>query len=218
MILALLSVVVVLQPPADRHAALVERLLAPDETPLVSYRAHRHLTASTRGGKMRGEMEVVTSFDPEHGFTFTVVSESGSTLICRRVLLQALLTEQQTVGGTARHEAALTRANYDFLAPSMPDDTLPTLDVRARRKSKMLVNGTVYLDPERSDLVRVEGELADRPSFWTRRVRVVRRYDRIGGVHVPVAMESVADVRIVGASTFNMSYRYTEINGHKIDQ
>jgi hypothetical protein len=218
MLLALLSVVIVSQPPVDRHAALVERLLAPDQTPLVSYRAHRHLTASTRGGKMRGEMDVITSFDPERGFTFTVVSESGSTLICRRVLLEALLTEQRTVGRGASHEAALTRANYDFLAPLEPDQLLPTLDVRARRKSKMLLNGTVYLDPERSDLVRVEGELADRPSFWTRRVRVVRRYDRIGGVHVPVGMESVADVRIVGASTFNMSYRYVEINGQKVDQ
>jgi hypothetical protein len=218
MILALLSVAIVLQPPVDRHAALVERLLAPDETPLVSYRAHRHLTASTRGGKMSGEMDVLTSFDPERGFTFTVVAERGSTLICRRVLLEALLTEQRTVGSAAKRDAALTRANYDFLAPVVPDDAQPALDVRARRKSKMLVNGTVYLDPERSDLVRVEGELADRPSFWTRRVRVVRRYDRIGGVHVPVGMESVADVRIVGASTFNMSYRYTEINGRKVDQ
>src|SRR5215471_5473224 len=117
MVLALLSVVIVLQPPVDRQAALVERLLAPDQTPLVSYRAHRHLTASTRGGKIRGEMDVITSFDPERGFTFTVVSESGSALIRRRVLLEALLTEQRTVGSTAKHDAALTRANYDFLAP-----------------------------------------------------------------------------------------------------
>ncbi len=217
--LALRSVLVVTKPtPADRQAGMVECLLAPDAPPLVSYRAQRHLTASTRGGKIHGEMEVITSFDPERGFTFTIVSESGSAVIRRRVLLEALLTEQRTVASAARPEAALSKANYEFRAPSIPDESLPTLDVRARRKSVMLLNGTVFLDPERADLVRVEGELADRPSFWTRRVRIVRRYDRIGGVHVPVGMESVADVRIVGASRFNMSYRYTEINGQKVDQ
>src|SRR5262249_34923964 len=121
MILALLSIVVVPQAPAvDRHGSLVDRFLAPDEQPLVSYRAERHLTASTRGGKMRGEMDVITSFDPERGFTFTIVSESGSSVIRRHVLLAALLTEQRTVASAARHEAALTRANYDFLAPSIP--------------------------------------------------------------------------------------------------
>lgn len=202
----------------DHTAALVDKLLTPDARPLMSYRAMRRLTASTGEGKLRAEMEVMTEFDPERGFTFTIVSESGSSLIRRRVLLKALLTEQRAVTGAARHESALTRSNYDFMAPSIPDDALPTVDVRARRKSVMLVNGTLFLHPERADLVRVEGELADRPSFWTRRVLVTRRYDRVGGVHVPVAMESVADVRIVGASMFTMTYRYIQINGELVAQ
>ena len=35
---------------------LVERFLAPDQQPLVSYRAFRRLAASTRGGKMNGSI------------------------------------------------------------------------------------------------------------------------------------------------------------------
>jgi hypothetical protein len=201
----------------ERHAALVERFLAPDQQPLLEYRAIRHLRASTRGGKLSADMEVMTAFDPQRGFSFTILSESGSGLIRRRVLLEALLTEQRTVASALKHESALTLANYEFLAPLAADTALATLDIRARRKSVMLVNGTLYLDPDRADLVRVEGELADRPSFWTRRVRVVRSYDRIAGVHVPVGMESTADVRIVGASTFAMSYQYLEINGQKVE-
>jgi hypothetical protein len=49
-------------------------------------------------------------------------------------------------------------------------------------------------------------------------VRVVREYDRVGGVHVPVSMTSTADVLIVGASTFSMTYRYAEINGKQIPE
>jgi hypothetical protein len=47
-------------------------------------------------------------------------------------------------------------------------------------------------------------------------VRVVREYAEIAGVHVPVAMRSTADVLIVGASTFEMTYQYEEINGQVV--
>src|SRR5262249_23613734 len=80
-------------------------------------------------------------------------------------------------------------------------------------KHQMLIDGSLYVDGDSADLVRVEGELSKRPSFWTRRVRIVREYARIDHVHVPVSMQSTADVLIVGASSFSMTYRYLEING-----
>jgi len=201
---------------ASPHKQLLDRFLAPEETPLVSYQAVRRLSASTRGGKTRADMEVLTVFDPERGFRFTVLSESGSGLIRRKVLLAALEAEQKIVSKAARDESALTPANYEF-QPLEPTVEAPAaIGVRARRKSVTLVNGTLFVHPERADLERVEGELADRPSFWTKRVRINRRYERIDGVHVPVLMESIADVRVVGASTFTMAYRYTEINGRKV--
>jgi hypothetical protein len=47
-------------------------------------------------------------------------------------------------------------------------------------------------------------------------VDIVRRYERVGGVRVPVEMSSTADVRIAGASSFVMTYDYTMINGQPI--
>ena len=212
----LLALVVVQQTLATPPSQLLERFLAPEATPLVSYRAVRRMTASTRGGRMHAEIEVETAFDPVKGFTYNVLSESGSGLIRRRVLLAALEAEQKAVDQASRDESALTPANYEFSAAAKAEVALVAIAVRAKRKSKMLVNGTLYLHPERLDLERVEGELADRPSFWTRKVQITRRYDRIDGVHVPIAMESTADVRIVGASTFTMNYRYLEINGKRV--
>jgi hypothetical protein len=40
----------------------------------------------------------------------------------------------------------------------------------------------------------------------------------VAGVHVPVSMKSTADVLIVGASSFAMTYRYVEINGKTIPE
>jgi hypothetical protein len=58
--------------------------------------------------------------------------------------------------------------------------------------------------------------LSQRPSIWTKRVHVVREYDRVEGVHVPVSMRSTADVLLVGTSSFSMTYRYVEINGKPV--
>ena len=74
------------------------------------------------------------------------------------------------------------------------------------------MDGSIFVNPDDGDLVRIEGRLSKTPSFWTRRVEVVRHYQRINGVRVPVAIESVAQVLIAGRSTFSMSYEYETVN------
>jgi len=196
----------------------IDRFLAPDHDPLVSYRAFRRLTASTRGGRMSASIEAWTALDPVHGFTYEITAREGSGLIQGRVLVAALDAERDAVKATDRDESALTPANYEFLGINPEDERLIKMDVRPRRKSVMLVNGALFIEADSSDLVRIDGELSKRPSFWTRRVRVIREYQRLEGVHVPVSMSSTADVLIAGASTFSMTYRYTEINGKTVPE
>src|SRR5215510_10412461 len=203
-------------PPADRHA-LLDRFLAPDDPPLVSYRAVRHLSASTRGGKMQASLDAVTTLDPVNGFTYEIKSAEGSSLIQKKVLIAALEAEQKAVAAANRSQSALTPANYEFLDISPLEANLVKVDVRPRRKHVTLVNGSLVIESDSADLVRVEGDLSQRPSFWTRRVHVVREYERVGGVHVPVSMSSTADVLIVGSSSFSMTYRYAEINGKPVE-
>ncbi len=80
----------------------------------------------------------------------------------------------------------------------------------------MLIAGAAFVSRDDADLVRVEGLLSKRPSFWTRKVYVVRRYARIDGVRVPVEMQSSASVLLVGESSFSMTYQYTNINGRAV--
>jgi hypothetical protein len=200
---------------------LVDRFLAPDQTPLISYRAFRRLTASTRAGKMTAAIDVMTSLDPKKGFTYQITSEEGSGTIRNHVLLPALQAEQKAVTADPKH-MALTRDNYEFLTVAAggadAPEALSQVDIKARRKHAMLINGSVFLEGDTADLVRVEGEPTERPSFWTRHVKIVREYARVGGVRVPVSMRSTADVLVVGASNFSMTYRYTEINGAPVVQ
>lgn len=202
----------------DDRPSIIDKFLEPESTPLVSYRAVRRMTASTRGGRMQASMEALTQLDPVHGFTFQILSEDGSTLIRRKVLLAALEAEQKAFMSAEAAGAALTPANYEFLGVTVASERLVKIDVRPRRKHQMLIDGALFVASDSADLVRIEGDLAKRPSIWTRRVRIRREYERVSGVHVPVSMQSTADVLLVGTSSFAMTYRYLEINGRTISQ
>jgi hypothetical protein len=202
---------------ASTTANLLDRFFAPDQQPLVSYRAFRRMTASTRGGKMMASLDAWTSLDPQHGFVYTIAKADGSALIQKRVLIRALEAEQDAVQSSEnKMQSALTPANYEFLDISPIGDRMMRVNVKPRRSHVMLINGHLVIESDSADLVRVEGELSKRPSFWTRRVHVIREYDRIGGVHVPISMTSEADVLIVGSSSFSMDYKYSEINGKPV--
>jgi hypothetical protein len=41
----------------------------------------------------------------------------------------------------------------------------------------------------------------------------VRHYDRVGGIRVPVRLDSTAQIRFAGESTLSMIYKYEMVNG-----
>ena len=87
--------------------------------------------------------------------------------------------------------------------------------IEPRKREDMLVKGEMLLSPE-GMLLRVEGDLVKRPSFWTKSVHLVRQYGRVEGTHVPLRLDIVAQVRLVGTSRLSMTYRYLEINGRPV--
>jgi hypothetical protein len=190
----------------------VERFLNATDTPLVSYRAVRHLEAAARNGSMRATLTAITSLDPEAGFQFEVVEESGSGVIRNKVLRAALEAERRARNSTDRERGALSRMNYVFGPAAVIEPGLVRVEIQPRRDDTLLIDGSILLTEEQADLVRIEGRLVKRPSFWTRRVEVVRHYARVDGVRVPVSMESTAEVLLVGRSTFSMRYEYEAIN------
>jgi len=133
-----------------------------------------------------------------------------------KVLRPWLDNEKKMWAAGDPERASLTHANYAFADKGMTADGLAWVGVKSRRKDVLLVDGSIYVNPQDGDLVRIEGRLTKTPSFWARRVEVVRHYGRINGVHVPVAIESIANVLIAGRSTFKMIYEYETINDQRV--
>jgi hypothetical protein len=194
---------------------IVQRFLAlPDAAP-DSYRALRQLSASNDHFNSRAWMEVWTDADRSGGFRYEIVAEGGSPYIRTHVFLATLETERRMWSAGPRR-IGFTPQNYLFEDRREERDGLARVSLKPRRKDALLVDGSILVRPDDGDLVRVEGRLAKSPSPWTRHVDIVRSYQRIGGVRVPVSVESVATLLLAGRSTFRMTYQYESVNGRHV--
>ena len=199
-----------------QSAPLLQRFLQRADGPPVEYRALRHLEARNDHFGATAWMDAWTEFDEVHGFRFEVVAEGGSAYIRKHVLLAALVGEQKLWASREPQRAALTTDNYQFEDGGPSPDGLAAVALKPKRKDVLLVDGAVFVQPDDGDLSRIEGRLSKAPSIWTRRVEIVRRYQRIAGARVPVAIESVAYVLIAGRSTFRMTYEYEVVSGQHV--
>ncbi len=190
-------------------AASVSLFLARPNVPLVSYRARRHLEANNPRFKKHAWLDCVTRLD-ESGFSYEVTASDGSPYILRKVLFAALDAERDLIH--ERPSAGFVDANYEMTDDGADGEWL-RIKLHPRRRDTLLLDGWLLVSPSDGALVEARGRLAKAPSFWTTRVEVVRRHRQIGGVTVPVLIESQASVRVAGESTFSMRYDYDAING-----
>lgn len=200
-------------PTSPSEYLALERFLAEIEKPPVSYKARRRLEASSSKLNESAWMEAVTEYDPASGFTYSIVAQGGSERIQRRVLKAVLETEREALTSDEWRKANLSRENYEFNFGGHAGDGMLKMQLTPRRKDSRLVLGSALLTANSGNLVRVEGRLSKSPSFWVRWVNVSRSYAPIGRAMMPVAIESTADVRIAGMSTFSMAYDYQMVDG-----
>ena len=200
---------------ATSAGPLLQRFLTIDDPNPAEYRALRHLDAHTEHFFSSAWMDVWTEAD-RNGFRYRIAAEGGSDSIRSRVFRALLETERQSWASGAPDRAGVTPVNYTFEDRGPRTDGLMELRVTPKRKDVLLVDGAIFLRPGDGDLVRMEGQLSKSPSFWTRRVEIVRSYRRFLGVRMPVALESVANVMIYGRSALTMTYEYESINGQRV--
>ena len=192
---------------------VLDRFLARPDEPVTQYRARRVLEGHNPRFNKHGRIEAITELTPGKGFSYTIVSQTGSDYILEKVLTPLLETEAEVLASGNPTRSALTTENYTIGGGEFAEPGIVKLFAKARRKDVSLIDGAVFITSDDADLVRIEGRMAKNPSFWTKRVNLVRQYDRIGGVRVPVRLDSTAQIRFAGESSLSMVYLYEMVNG-----
>ena len=199
--------------PGELPPQLIQRVVAQTTRSGLAIRATRHLEAGTLSGKHQGWMRVETTLTPAGQFSWTVLEEGGSDRTRDKVFRSVLETEANSWRHGGRDAAALTPANYDF-TPLNSGSGDVQIRLRPKRKDTRLVDGILTVSADGYPL-RLEGRLAKSPSFWVKSVHVVKRFGRFAGVALPTTVESNAELRMFGKSTFTMRYDYREVNGRR---
>jgi hypothetical protein len=200
---------------AEDPDGLVQQVVAQTTRSGFALRASRHLEAGSVSGKHRGWMDVDTSVSPAGIFSWTVLGEGGSERTRDKVFRAVLEAEVEAGRAGSRDAAALSLANYQFVNEGPAGDGQTRVRLVPRRADAKLVNGSLIVSAD-GHPVLLEGRLAKSPSFWVKSVTVVKHYACIGGVSLPVSVESLADVKMIGQSSFSMRYRYMSVNGRSV--
>jgi hypothetical protein len=200
----------------SEHRAL-ERFLTDIDRPPMAYQARRRLEASSVKLNESAWMEAITEYDPRNGFRYHIAAEGGSERIRRRVLRKVLEAERENSERDEWRKGILSHDNYAFDFGGRTEDGLLQMRLTPRRRDSRLVLGSALLSAHSGTLVRIEGQLSKSPSIWVRRVHVSRSYAPVRDTMMLVAIESTADVRIAGTSTFSMTYDYQMVNGHAVN-
>jgi outer membrane lipoprotein-sorting protein len=199
-------------PESLTSAQIVEQMQRHNQTQtleLKSYKALRHYDAEYRGFSTRieGKMDVEVNYDAATGKSFRIVSESGSHLLCEKVLKRAVDSEKEA--SRDKGSTALTQANYRFrLAGSESVAGRPAyiLDVEPLTASKFLYRGKIWVDAADFAVVKMETEPAKSPSFWITRTSIHYSSAKTDGFWLPQKVRSETKVRIGGTAVLTIDY------------
>jgi outer membrane lipoprotein-sorting protein len=140
---------------------------------------------------------------------FVIVSESGSGAVRERVFKNLLEAEQESMQQENQQRSAITPDNYRFHISDYEKtdrNEVYVLDAMPRSKNKFLFRGRIWVDAKEFAIVRVEGEPAVNPSWWTQETDFTRRYEKIGDFWLPESNESETKLRVFGAAILTIDY------------
>ena len=155
------------------------------------------------------DMVVRVDYQAPNTKEFTIVSESGSGTVRKRVFKKLLEAEQESMQDENQRRSAVTPENYRFeMVEYVKTDTeeFYVLDAQPREKNKFLFRGHIWVDGRDFAIARVEGEPAVNPSWWTLKTDFKRTYKKFDEYWLPQSNESTTHVRIFGTAVLTITY------------
>ena len=201
-----------LSEPTPGVNEIVERMQQHDARQMKAlkhYQAIRHYQVQYAGAgiSIAGKMDVEIIFDSASGKSFRILSQSGSKLLCDKVLKRAVESEQEA--SQSKVPTGLTPANYHFeLLGTEPLNGRLTyvLKVNPWHESKFLYRGKVWVDAKEFAVARVEAEPAKNPSIWISRTLIEFTTSKTEGVWLPDKNRSESKIRIGGTAVLSIDY------------
>ena len=178
---------------------------------LAAYHGTRVYRVEYRGfpGSRSAGMVVDVTYTSPQTKKFVILSETGSKLLIERVLKKLLQSETEALSEENWRRTALNRDNYKFAQvgyESTATAALYVFSVEPRIKDKFLYRGRIWVDASDFAVVRLEGEPAKNPSFWTKDSKIEQTYAKVNDFWLPILNRSTSDIRLGGRADLTIEY------------
>ena len=176
---------------------------------LKHYQAVRHYQVEYHGlgTNLSAKMEVEVNFDASSGKSFRTLSQSGSKILCEKVLKRAIDSEKEA--SQEKDATALTGANYKFQledTENLNGHPAYVLSVTPLKASKFLYRGKIWVDAQDFAVAKIEAAPAKNPSFWISRALIRSTSAKTGDFWLPQQSRSETKVLVGGTAVLTIDF------------
>jgi hypothetical protein len=157
------------------------------------------------------EMTVLDSYRRGVGKTYTIQSQSGSSIIIR-FGLKPMLEQERTINEPANlPHSWFISANYEMkpqlgATVKMNGRDCIAVPVTARAKAPNTINGTIWVDAKDYWLVQIDGLSSKSPSAFTGDTHLMRQYALIDGFSMATHARAETNSSLIGNSVITIDY------------
>lgn len=176
-------------------------------------------TATERYSVFRGddqthpaaEMTVTDNYKKGVGKTYTVLSQSGSSII-QRFGLKPLIENEENVNLPGNVEKSwFVSANYNMkLRPGGPVElngrSCYILDITAKHKASNTIDGSMWVDARDGSLVQIDGVATQAASIFSGPAHMMRQYSNVNGFSMAVHARAESDSSLLGRTVVTIDY------------
>lgn len=162
------------------------------------------------------EMIVKTTYRPETGKNYEVLSESGSGIILK-FGLKPLIANEKALNAPDKVSASwFVSANYEMTVqpggPVLKDGrSCWQIAIKPRRKATNLIDGTLWVDAKDFSIVHLEGLSSKNPSLWSGPAHVMRAYVKVDGFAEAMHARAQSDSALIGRTVVTIDYEEYKI-------
>jgi hypothetical protein len=157
------------------------------------------------------EMTVTDHYTKGVGKSYTIQSQSGSSII-QRFGLKPLLDNEQTINLPGNVEKSwFVTANYDMkLKPggtvNLNGRSCYVIAITAKRKASNAIDGTLWVDARDGSIVQIDGTATEAPSMFSGPAHMMRQYANVDGFPMAAHARAESDGGLFGHTVVIIDY------------
>jgi len=194
--------------PSENWAAKVAAAEQKRDARIREVRAIRRYVLHNPRWKTDGAMTAMMSYDTSGHKRYEVLDVRAEGI--QKQVFQRILDGEVESAARNDDDGSINPENYDIVPIGeelLAGHRCIVVQLKPRRKSKMLLEGKAWIDLAELAPIRVEGRPSKSLGFWVGKPYIVQDFRKVGDFWLSSRNESVADVKVLGRTELTIDFQ-----------